>query len=69
MGILSFLKPKKVPTPKVWDEEDETPDEEYKLPVLSMGQFPMTDELRRRQQNEELKRRYGVRSVKEGSFL
>lgn len=69
MGILSFLKPKKVPAPMGGDEEEEIPDEEYQLPVLQMGKFPMTAELRRRQQDEELKRRYGVHSAKEGSFL
>ena len=49
--------------------EADIPDEEYQLPTLARGNFSMTEELRRRQQAEQLKQRYGICTDKEGSFV
>lgn len=49
--------------------ETELPDEEYQLPTLARGNFAMTEELRRRQQEEQLKKKYGISFPKEGSFV
>jgi len=63
LGIFNIFRPKTgIPTDK------EAPDEEYKLPDLSKGDFPMTEELRIRQQDEQLSRRYGVHIKKEGCY-
>lgn len=49
--------------------EPDLPDEEYQLPTLAKGSFTMTEELRRRQQEELLKKKYGISFPKEGSFI
>ena len=48
--------------------EMEAPDEEYQLPVLLKGDFSFTAELRRRQENEMLMKRYGIVLEKTGEF-
>lgn len=49
--------------------EEENPDEEYQLPLLEKGDFQMTEELQRRRQNEQLRQKYGIAIVKEGSYV
>lgn len=49
--------------------EADLPDEEFQLPTLARGNFSMTEELRRRQMEEQLKRRYGISTEKEGSVV
>lgn len=63
MGLFNLFKSKTKTVPH------DSPDEEYQLPELSRGQFTMTDELRRRKENEELKRKHGVVIKKEGDFV
>lgn len=49
--------------------EEENPDEEYQLPLLVKGDFQMNEELQRRMQNEQLRKKYGIAIVKEGSYV
>ena len=67
MSIFDFLKPK--PNKPTAAPIDNTPDEEYQLPELSIGTFPMNEEMRRRYDNAMLRERYGVKLKKYGEFL
>lgn len=49
--------------------EPDIPDEEYQLPTLARGNFSMNEELRRRQMEEQLKKKYGISFAKEGSVV
>lgn len=49
--------------------EIDSPDEEYQLPIFSVGNFTMNEELRRRQQDEQLRKKYNISALKEGSFV
>lgn len=49
--------------------ETDVPDEEYQLPTLAIGNFTITEELRRRQQAEQLRQKYDIHIEKEGSFV
>lgn len=66
MGIFDIFK-----RPKTTKEpiDNDLPDEEYELPELNIGRFKMSEELRRRQENEELLKRYGIVLEKKGSFI
>lgn len=44
-------------------------EEEFQLPRLEKASFPMTEELRQRQQDEQLMLKYGIRAEKEGNFV
>lgn len=48
---------------------DEVPDEEFQLPELKIGEFKMTDELRRRRENEALLKKYNLQREKSGEFI
>lgn len=43
--------------------------DEYTLPELHLGDFEMSSELYRRRLDEELKKRFGVKTVKQGTFF
>ena len=58
-----------IPMPPETEIPDEEYHEEYQLPALARGDFSMTEELLRRQQEEELKKKYGLSLPKEGSFV
>lgn len=65
MSIFDFIKPKtKKETPI-----DNTPDEEYQLPELAIGNFTMNAELLRRCENERLMEQYGIKPIKYGEFI
>lgn len=66
MGIFDFLKPTPKAIPKVVQD---IPDEDYELPELSRGQFRMTNELYRRQEDEALKKKYGIHTDKVGDYV
>ena len=69
MGIFELFKIR--PKNKQTEERmnDALPDEEYPFPHLEQGEFPMTEELFRRKENEELLKRYGIVLDKEGEFV
>lgn len=70
MGIFkNFLKPRLSGKTALPQNDTAVPDDEYRLPRLSRADFVMTDELRRRQQVEQLCRKYGITVAKEGEFL
>lgn len=65
MSIFDFFKPKT----KKEALDDNVPDEEYQLPELSKGNFYMTNELRRRYENELLMEMYDIKPEKQGEFV
>lgn len=67
MSVFSFWKPRA--KKNVAFHKKDIPDEEYQLPRLSIGQFSMTDDLRRRREDEQLKKKHGVLIEKEGEFI
>lgn len=44
-------------------------DEEYQLPSLHRAPFPMTDEVIRRREEEQLRKRYNLPPQKDGVYL
>ena len=48
--------------------ETEAETEEFTLPELHIRDFEMTSELYQRRLDEELKKKYGVKAVKQGTF-
>ena len=69
MKLLDIFKRKASIKPQPEAARADGTDEEYQLPILSRGDFSFTAELRRRQENEMLKKRYGVVTEKNGEFI
>ena len=65
MSIFSLLKSKIQRESEIASQAPE----DFELPELSRKEFPMTEALRRRQEDEGLKHKYGVPAKKEGDFI
>ena len=67
MRFFDLFKPKrKTESPFLCEGEV---DDEYLIPILSRKSVQMTEELLRRQQDEQLLKKYGSRTEKEGFFI
>lgn len=67
MGIFDFLILKNRKVPKDFVPADENDD--YLMPTLARGDIDMTDELIARRMNENLRKKYGIPSEKEGNYI
>lgn len=67
MCFFDFFKPKRKAKPTFLHEAEANDD--YRLPVLSRASIQMTADLLQRQQDEQLQRKYGICTVKEGHFV
>ena len=67
MSIFDRLRPKGKSDPP--QAPAETPDEEFLLPKLSRGDFPLTEEVFRRWREEQIREKYGLPVEKEGHYV